>query len=96
MTEHVTALPDTAQQAGSEAPAAGRRRQLLDKVRAVALGVGFPILLVFLWDRAVALTGTRLVPSPREVAVMMYDFSFGGIYDDAFSATILTLSLIHI
>ena len=35
-------------------------------------------------------TGTRLVPSPRQVAVMMYDFSFGGIYDDAFSATILT------
>jgi NitT/TauT family transport system permease protein len=30
------------------------------------------------------------VPSPRQVAVMMYDFSFGGIYDDAFSATILT------
>ena len=54
------------------------------------LGAGFPLLLVLLWHRAVALTGTRLVPSPHEVAVMMYDFSFGGIYDDAFSATILT------
>jgi NitT/TauT family transport system permease protein len=56
----------------------------------VALGAGFPIVLILLWDRAVAMTGTRLVPSPHAVAVMMYDFSFGGIYDDAFSATILT------
>src|SRR5438128_2384007 len=74
-----------------EAPsAARRRRRLAEQVRAVALGVGFPLMLILLWDRAVAITGTRLVPSPREVAVMMYDFSFGGVYDDAFSATILT------
>src|SRR2546422_1973278 len=59
-----------------EAPsAARRRRRLAEQVRAVALGVGFPFVLILLWDRAVAITGTRLVPSPREVAVMMYDFS---------------------
>ena len=29
-------------------------------------------------------------PRPHQVAVMMYDFAFGGIYDDAFSGTILT------
>ena len=45
---------------------------------------------MLLWHVAVAYTGTRLVPSPRQVTVMMYDFSFGGVYDDAFSATILT------
>jgi NitT/TauT family transport system permease protein len=45
---------------------------------------------VVIWDRAVALTGTRLIPSPYQVAVMMYDFSFGGVYADAFSGTILT------
>jgi NitT/TauT family transport system permease protein len=61
----------------------------LDRARAIALGAGFPLLLILLWDRAVALTGTRLIPSPRQVAVMMYDFSFGGVYDDAFSGTIL-------
>lgn len=55
----------------------------------MALGAGFPVLLVLLWHVAVATTGTRLIPSPWQVAVMMYDFSFGGIYDDAFSATIL-------
>jgi len=66
-----------------------RNRQRLDRMRAIVLGISFPILLVLLWDRAVALTGTRLIPSPYQVAVMMYDFSFGGVYDDAFSGTIL-------
>jgi NitT/TauT family transport system permease protein len=86
VTEHVATLEEAQP---SAAPAAPRRRRSLDKARAIALGAGFPLLLILLWDRAVALTGTRLIPSPREVAVMMYDFSFGGIYDDAFSGTIL-------
>ncbi len=91
LNEHVTALPEATQQAAPEAPtAARRRRHLTEKLRAIALGAGFPVLLVLLWHFAVAYTGTRLIPSPRQVAVMMYDFSFGGIYDDAFSATILT------
>ncbi|HEY8441906.1 MAG TPA: ABC transporter permease [Xanthobacteraceae bacterium] len=67
-----------------------RQRRTLEKSRAIALGASFPLLQILVWERALAITGTRLVPSPREVAVMMYDFSFGGIYDDAFSATILT------
>jgi NitT/TauT family transport system permease protein len=74
----------------AQAPAAARQRQqFLDKWRGVALGAGFPMLLVLLWHIAVAASGTRLIPSPWQVAVMMYDFSFGGVYDDAFSATIL-------
>jgi NitT/TauT family transport system permease protein len=85
------ALPDTTADAAPDAPSAARRpRRIVEIVRAVALGAGFPVLLILLWDRAVAMTGTRLVPSPHAVAVMMYDFSFGGIYDDAFSGTILT------
>ena len=67
-----------------------RRRHTFETARAVALGAGFPLLLIFLWHLAVVITGTRLVPSPRQVAVMMYDFTFGGVYDDAFSGTILT------
>ena len=91
MNEHVTALPEATQQAAPEAPTVARRRHhLTEKLRTAALGAGFPVLLVLLWHFAVAYTGTRLIPSPRQVAVMMYDFSFGGIYDDAFSATILT------
>jgi NitT/TauT family transport system permease protein len=93
VNEHVTTLPEATKQAAPEAPtvavAARRRRDTLDKVKAIALGAGFPVLLVVCWHYAVATTGTRLIPSPHDVGVMMYDFSFGGIYDDAFSSTIL-------
>jgi NitT/TauT family transport system permease protein len=91
VSEQATTLTQASQPAVAEAPAAQRRRtRVTETVRTVALGAGFPLLLVLLWDRAVAVTGTRLIPSPREVGVMMYDFTFGGIYDDAFSGTILT------
>jgi NitT/TauT family transport system permease protein len=92
LTEHATALGDATPGAasGTTLAAQRRRRRALEIVRAIVLGVGFPLLLIFFWHVAVVTTGTRLVPSPRQVAVMMYDFAFGGIYDDAFSGTILT------
>lgn len=49
-----------------------------------------PLLLLLAWDVAVRTTGTMLVPSPQEVGLMLWDFAFGGIYDDAFSATLPT------
>lgn len=95
MSEHATTLPKTALSDDAErtlgtAAAERRKRRRLETLRAFVLGAGFPILLILIWDRAVAFTGTRLIPSPYQVAVMMYDFTFGGIYDDAFSGTILT------
>jgi NitT/TauT family transport system permease protein len=91
VSTELAATTATAERPEPEAQAVTRRhkRQRLETLRAVALGAGFPLLLVVLWDRAVAMTGTRLIPSPYQVAVMMYDFSFGGVYDDAFSGTIL-------
>ena len=89
MSNHATTLPDASLPA-SAASVRRRNRQRLERLRAIVLGAGFPILLILIWDRAVAITGTRLIPSPYQVAVMMYDFTFGGIYDDAFSGTILT------
>jgi NitT/TauT family transport system permease protein len=62
----------------------------MQRVRAIALGAGFPLLLIVLWHAAVLSSGTKLVPTPYMVAVMMRDFAFGGVYDDAFSGTILT------
>jgi NitT/TauT family transport system permease protein len=85
VSENVASLEHTEPRAAAAAP----QRRSWDNARAIALGAGFPLFLILLWDRAVALTGTRLIPSPHHVAVMMYDFSFGGIYDDAFSGTIL-------
>jgi NitT/TauT family transport system permease protein len=35
-------------------------------------------------------SGTKLVPTPYMVAVMMWDFALGGVYGDAFSGTIVT------
>src|SRR5258706_5993078 len=67
-----------------------RRAQVLTRVRAVLLGLGFPVLLVVAWHYGVMSMGTKLIPTPYQVGLMMYDFAFGGIYDDAFSGTILT------
>ena len=91
MNEQVSALPEAAQTAAPEAPTATRaRRRSTETVKTVLLGAGFPVLFVLFWHFAVLYTGTRLIPSPYQVGVMMYDFTFGGIYDDAFSASILT------
>ena len=88
MSEQVTALPEAVAArrcggAGWRSPASAASTRGCAPSRSAP---GFPLLLVLLWHFAVAYTGTRLVPSPRQVAVMMYDFTFGGIYDDAFSA----------
>jgi NitT/TauT family transport system permease protein len=92
VNDHATILTENAETSQPVAVAADsrRNRQRNEKLRAVVLGAGFPILLILVWDRTVAITGTRLIPGPWQVAVMMYDFTFGGVYDDAFSGTILT------
>lgn len=73
------------------APAPVRPRpRVPERVQSVLLGIGFPIVLVVVWHQLVVMTGTRLVPTPYQVALMMYDFSVGGIHDDAFSGTIVT------
>jgi NitT/TauT family transport system permease protein len=56
-------------------------------MRTLLLGAVVPLLLIVAWDQLVRITGTRLVPRPHAVALMMWDFIFGGIYDDAFSKT---------
>ena len=62
----------------------------MERARAIVLGASFPLALVALWHVAVVSSGTMLVPTPAMVGVMMRDFAFGGVYDDAFSGTILT------
>jgi NitT/TauT family transport system permease protein len=67
-----------------QSPVSGLTRRL----RAVALAMLVPLCLLLIWDWMVRWTGTRLVPLPSSVAVMMWDFAFGGIYDDAYSASL--------
>jgi NitT/TauT family transport system permease protein len=75
----------------AEAPARIVRKhqaRAAQRLRAVALGLIVPVCLLVVWHVAVRWTGTRLVPSPYDVALMMWDFAFGGIYDDAYSASL--------
>ena len=62
----------------------------MSRTKSLLLGAGFPLALVLAWHLAVTASGTRLVPTPYQVGVMMVDFAWGGIYEDAFSGTILT------
>ncbi|WP_322517026.1 ABC transporter permease [Rhodopseudomonas palustris] len=65
-----------------------RGRSFAVRLRSIALAVVVPLGLLLLWDVLVRWTGTRLVPPPSGVAVMMWDFAFGGIYDDAYSGSL--------
>ncbi len=47
-----------------------------------------PLLLLMGWHVGVKVSGTQLIPLPKEVGLMLIDFAFGGIYDDAFSETL--------
>src|SRR3979411_1823511 len=72
----------------SKPPVKTARLPLLPKLKRWFTPLIVPLLLLLGWDLCVRLTGTRLIPPPRDVAIMLYDFTFGGIYDDAFSKTI--------
>jgi NitT/TauT family transport system permease protein len=60
----------------------------LRRARATGLALVVPLGLLLFWEVMVRWTGTRLIPRPIDVAIMMWDFAFGGIYDDAFSGSL--------
>jgi NitT/TauT family transport system permease protein len=68
----------------SPTPTRGIRQRLV----AIALAAILPLCLLVFWDLMVRWTGTRLVPLPGDVAKMMWDFAFGGIYNDAYSGSL--------
>lgn len=74
------------------APAARRApplRRFLDHAKPFGLALIVPLLLLLFWHLAVAGGMTQLIPSPYDVAEYMVDFAWGGIWDDAFSGTLL-------
>jgi NitT/TauT family transport system permease protein len=85
----MSSLPSDLPAAAPAMPPAKRAR-LSERAQGGLLAAAFPLALMVLWHQLVVLTGTRLVPTPHQVGVMMWDFTFGGIYNDAFSGTILT------
>jgi len=69
---------------------ARRPRLLWRRAKPVVLALIVPLLLLAFWQVATTQQWTRLIPTPREVAEYMVDFAVGGIYDDAYSATLIT------
>jgi NitT/TauT family transport system permease protein len=61
-----------------------------ERLKPTALALIVPALLLAFWQVATTLRWTRLIPAPYEVGEYMIDFAWGGIYDDAFSGTMLT------
>ncbi len=57
-------------------------------LRTVLTAVALPLILIAGWHAGVRITGTRLIPVPWDVGLMLYDFAFGGIYDDTYSKTL--------
>jgi NitT/TauT family transport system permease protein len=60
------------------------------RLKPTALALIVPLLLLAFWQVATTQQWTRLIPTPAQVAEYMVDFAWGGIYDDAYSATLAT------
>jgi NitT/TauT family transport system permease protein len=63
---------------------------LLRRLKPTALALIVPLLLLAFWQVATTLQWTMLIPTPYQTGEYMVDFAVGGIYDDAYSATLLT------
>ncbi|MCA3288021.1 MAG: ABC transporter permease [Roseomonas sp.] len=61
---------------------------LWPRLKTIMLALVVPLALLLGWHLAVKAGMTRLIPSPADVAEYMVDFAVGGIWDDAFSATL--------
>jgi NitT/TauT family transport system permease protein len=75
-------------------PAAVPRRPtpqaLWRRLRPTVLALIVPLLVLAFWQLATANRWTLLIPTPYQVGEYMVDFAVGGIYDDAYSGTLLT------
>ena len=72
------------------APRDSGRQWVWQRLKPIALALIVPLLLLAFWQVATTQGWTLLIPTPYQVAEYMVDFAWGGIYDDAYSATLLT------
>ncbi len=59
------------------------------KLKKPILAVLLPLAFIAIWHFS-TYGAYSLIPPPSDVAVALYDLAFGGIYDDAYSNTLLT------
>lgn len=86
-----TTLAAAPRRRADAAPRAARPavlRRLWSRLKPGLLAAFVPLLLLLLWQVTTTQRWTRLIPTPYETAEYMVDFAVGGIYDDAFSATL--------
>ena len=83
----ISTAPLTSLPAGQAAPA--RRVSWRGRLRDPLLAVIFPIVVLVLWHLATYGRKYSLIPPPIDVARSLCDLAFGGIYDDAYSRTLL-------
>lgn len=69
-------------------PAAKPLAGLLARLRDPLLGLLFPVGVLAIWHFFTYGQKYSLIPPPSEVAVALYDLTFGGVFDDAFSRTL--------
>jgi NitT/TauT family transport system permease protein len=77
----------------SDAPSVAARRSWalpLARFQNPAVAALFPVAVLLIWHFATSGRKFSLIPPPRDVAIELYDLAFGGIYDDAYSRTLLT------
>jgi NitT/TauT family transport system permease protein len=70
--------------------ASPRTGGLLARLGKPLLGAVFPIAMLAIWHFFTYGQKYSLIPPPSDVALELYDLAFGGIYDDAYSCTLLT------
>ncbi|MCX7362785.1 MAG: ABC transporter permease [Alphaproteobacteria bacterium] len=63
---------------------------LWSRLKPVVYAAIVPLLLLAFWQVATTQRWTLLIPTPWQVGEYMIDFAVGGVYDDAYSATLLT------
>jgi NitT/TauT family transport system permease protein len=81
----------------SGAPSVAARRPLgahllpsLARLKNPAIAALFPLAVLVFWHFATYGRKFSLIPPPSDVAIELYDLAFGGIWDDAYSKTLLT------
>jgi NitT/TauT family transport system permease protein len=84
----MTVTADSAASASAPTRAAPRSADWRARLTPVLLALVFPALVLAAWEIASATGRLKIVATPAEVGIMMWDFAFGGIYDDAYSATL--------
>jgi NitT/TauT family transport system permease protein len=62
-------------------------------LRGPLLAAAFPLLALVAWHFTTSGRTYSLIPPPYEVGLELWDLAFGGIYDDAFSETLVTHAL---